>query len=267
MPYSKKFFSWAWICVALFLFVIDIICGVLSVYLLIWYGFDAWANKSFFSITYKRMLMQEFGITVMVMPVATIYWVHFGLFYLINFIMLRINISFKSIQKLYAVLATEFIILELMAAVYLGYAFSVVYNINQYLALCLCISYPIVIGTIKKLQEKFIKEFHIEEIFEFMALNVAAFPYRFIYLSIDSPLPAAGVLIIKFTYKSLSYIVVWIPKIRKILKRLKQLKSSVTAKLNPCKKRKESQAIVDCKNSKKVQSNIESNLQNRESVI
>ena len=129
------------------------------------------------------------------------------LFNLANKLMLRIKISFKILHKVYAILSTEFLILELMAAVYLGYAFSVIYAINQYLALSVWVSYPIFIGVIKKLQEKFIKEFHIEEIFEFMALNIAAFPYRFIYLTIDSPFPAAGVLAIKFSYKSLNYIV------------------------------------------------------------
>ena len=129
------------------------------------------------------------------------------LFNLANKLMLRIKISFKILHKVYAILSTEFLILELMAAVYLGYAFSVIYAINQYLALSVWVSYPIVIGVIKKLQEKFIKEFHIEEIFEFMALNIAAFPYRFIYLTIDSPFPATGVLAIKFSYKSLNYIV------------------------------------------------------------
>ena len=153
------------------------------------------------------MLMPDFGITVMVMPVVIIYVVHFGLFFLVNLIMLRINIAYKSLHKAYAILSTEFLILELMAAVYLGYAFSVIYEINQYLALTVWISYPIIIGVIKKMQEMFIKEFHIEEIFEFMALNIAAFPYRFIYLSIDSPFPAAGVLVIKFSYKSLTYII------------------------------------------------------------
>ena len=206
-PYAKKFFSCSWICVGIFLFIIDIFCGTIAVYLLICYGFNAWINKSIFSITYGKMLMPDFGITVMVMPVAIIYIVHFGLFYLINLIMLRIKIAYKSLHKAYAILSTEFLILELMAAVYLGYAFSVIYAINQYLALTVWVSYPIIIGVIKKMQEMFIKEFHIEEIFEFMALNIAAFPYRFIYLSIDSPFPAAGVLVIKFSYKSLTYII------------------------------------------------------------
>ena len=99
MPYAKKFFSCPWVCVGISLFAIDIICGTLSVYLLICYGFNAWANKSLFSITYRKTLMPEFGITVMVMPVAIIYIIHFGLFYLANkiisrnYLMVRVNIQ------------------------------------------------------------------------------------------------------------------------------------------------------------------------------
>lgn len=123
--------------------------------------------------------------------------------------------------------------MELLVAIYMGLLFPIFYKISIWLGLTVCLFYPIMIGTIKALQSWFIKSFEMDEVFEFVDLNLAAFPYRFIFLSIDSPLAVCGVLLIKFSYKSLSYLIVFVPFVRKLMLKLKQAKS----KLNPCRKK------------------------------
>jgi hypothetical protein len=45
----------------------------------------------------------------------------------------------------------------------------------------------------------------MEEVYEFASLAFAAMPYRFLYLSVDSWVPAITIMIIKYIYKTLTY--------------------------------------------------------------
>ena len=80
--------------------------------------------------------------------------------------------------------------------------------------------YPIVIGSIKSVQMKMVRMFDVEELYEFLSLNLGAFPYRFLYLGIDSYLIAALIIAIKFIYKTLTYVIFYLPKYRELAKRL-----------------------------------------------
>ncbi len=48
-----------------------------------------------------------------------------------------------------------------------------------------CALYPLLIGIVKKLEQKVTAPFHVEEIYEFAALSLAAMPYRFVFLGVD----------------------------------------------------------------------------------
>ena len=102
-------------------------------------------------------------------------------------------------------IGVELLLIQLVVAVYLGAFYDLT---NQKVALAaplIWVMYPIVIGSIKSVQMKMIRMFDVEELYEFLSLNLGAFPYRFLYLGIDSYLIAALIIAIKFIYKTLTY--------------------------------------------------------------
>lgn len=55
------------------------------------------------------------------------------------------------------------------------------------------------------------KKYDVETIYEFLSLGLAAFPYRFLFFSVDLPIVAIVIVCIKFTYKTIGYFVVYLP--------------------------------------------------------
>ena len=115
---------------------------------------------------------------------------------------------------------------QLVTSIYLAIAFDEIYQRRNYLAQIICVFYPPIMGSIKSLQNYFIKDYDVETIYEFLSLGLAAFPYRFLFLSVDLPLIAAGIVTIKLTYKMTSYFFLFTPlgiRIMNIFKRSKKV--------------------------------------------
>jgi len=68
-------------------------------------------------------------------------------------------------------------------------------------------------------QGYFIKEYDVETIYEFLSLGMAAFPYRFLFLSVDLPTIAAFLAGVKFVYKTIVYFMIYSPQFLKIKKK------------------------------------------------
>lgn len=105
----------------------------------------------------------------------------------------------------------ELLLSQLLFSIYFAILFDIVYEDQPYLAEYLCIYYPMVIGIMKAAQEFCVKEYDVEVIYEYISLGLAAFPYKFLFFSVDLPIVAAALLVIKFGYKFTIYFVVYLP--------------------------------------------------------
>lgn len=176
------------------------------------------------------------------MPIVVIVFVHFLLYYILSLTFLRRERKQESDDEvelsvnehpygyctLKPILGMELLMAQLLFSVYFAIYFDVLYQDHPYLAQYLCIYYPMIIGAMKAIQTYCVKEYDVESIYEFISLAMAAFPYKFLFISVDIPIVAASILVIKFGYKATIYIGAYLPFYIKCKK-----------KLNCCKKNKD----------------------------
>ena len=162
---------------------------------------------------------------VLIIPVPMTFITHYYTFMMLNKLILFAPIKLKFSEKHKAMVGILLLIFQLLVSVYLGISHDKMYEIQPYIAPLVCMVYPLIIGSIKAIQLKMILAYDVEIIYEFLSLNLASLPYRFLYLNIDLPIIAAGVLIIKFSYKIFFYVIMFIPCIyhwkTKILRKYK----------------------------------------------
>ena len=92
--------------------------------------------------------------------------------------------GFMNILK--SCIGVELLLIQLIVSVYLGAFYDLTSQKAAFAAPIICVMYPIIIGSIKSLQIMVVKVFDVDQFYEFLSLNLGAFPYRFLYLGIDS---------------------------------------------------------------------------------
>ena len=118
-------------------------------------------------------------------PLLLAFLTHFLLFYLLSLLMFKERKEgFMNILK--SCTGVELLLIQLIISVYLGAFYDLTSQKAAFAAPIIWVMYPIIIGSIKSLQMKVIRVFDVEQFYEFLSLNLGAFPYRFLYLGIDS---------------------------------------------------------------------------------
>ena len=163
--------------------------------------------------------MQLLNALLAITPLLVAFLSHFISFYLLNLIVFK-NRKLEFLNIIRSCIGVELLLIQLIVAVYLGVFYDLTSEKVALAAPLIWVMYPIVIGSIKSVQMKFVRIFDVEELYEFLSLNLGAFPYRFLYLGVDSYLLATLTIAIKFIYKTLVYFIFYLPKCRKLAKRI-----------------------------------------------
>ena len=162
---------------------VDIIAGITLMFIIQRYVNES-TKKEF------NLLLNLIAIT----PLLLAFFVHFAWFYILSILFFK-EIRERLMNVARSWIGIELLLIQLIVAVYLGATYDLVNANNKYLAPIIWAIYPIVIGSIKGIQMKVVSIFNVEQIYEFLSLNLAAFPYRFLYLGVDSYLLASMIII------------------------------------------------------------------------
>ena len=158
-----------------------------------------WLRFEFFGSFYLRLIF----------PISTIFLINSGFFYSSNAIFrVACQKNLSVANQIRSSLGFQLLCAQLLA----GLMFEILIELlskyfPNYLIFSFCYLYPIMQGTIKAILSYFTKNFELDDIYEFAALGIAAFPYRFLFFNVDSVWSVVVVLTVKFTYKIFAHFV------------------------------------------------------------
>ena len=118
------------------------------------------------------------------------------------------NICIKHARKrsqfsfmLRSVVSLQLMVAQLLGALTFEWIFTQTNQMSKYSAPIVCYLHPIIQGTIKWMLETSIEKFDMGDVYEFSALAIAAFPYRFLFFQIDQLIAIGVLMFVKFSYK------------------------------------------------------------------
>lgn len=153
------------------------------------------------------------GRLMMVIPFFCLIQVHYIVYFLVVLPCEKTNTRKKFGKKQFrtsvmAMIAPNLLLLQCTVSLLYGMIYGILDKQNKYIAPFVCATYPIAIGALKHGALFLVKDFGVQEIYQFTSLTLAAMPYRFLFLSVDNVFSVVVILVIKFVYKMGAYFVI-----------------------------------------------------------
>ena len=197
---------------------------------ILWLVESCMLSGTLWILNYYELMEGPQYFVLVTIPCSLIFLVHFSGFYILYkwFTDLRILMTWK--HRAMAMFGMQTLIFQLTVALYLGFLFVTLNEIDSFLGIMVCVLYPFLIGAVKIVEKKLTASFDVGEIYEFTALSLAAMPYRFIFLDVDRLLIAFWIIFIKFSYKIYVNFIIYTPLFKELVKRWKGKNNIVTVK-------------------------------------